>query len=169
MRKLRLLWIALALLLACTAVAEGSAPAKVGAQGPDFEVTTLDGETFRLSDQRGKAVFLNIWATWCPPCVEEMPDIQKLSQAHPDELVVIGLSCDDSAETVAEFVQKNGYTYTFAMDEDYRIGNLLYPTQYIPQSVFIDPNGIVTSIEVGMASYDEMERRFQAALANGGN
>ena len=141
-------------------------PPDVGDVCPDFELETLDGETFRLSDYRGKVVFVNLWATWCPPCVGEMPEIEALSQAYPDDLVVLGVSLDESEEDVRAFVEENGYTYRLAMDSDGLVGWKIFPTFSIPNSVFIDPNGIVTSIEVGAAPYAVMEGRFEDALAN---
>ena len=164
MKRLTIAMLIMALLLCASALAESSAPAKVGREAPDFEVETLDGETFRLSDCRGKVVYLNIWATWCPPCVAEIPFIQALSEAHPDDLVVIGVSMEPEQD-VRDFVAENGLTYSFAID-DGSIGGVLYPTYYIPNSVFIDPNGVITSMETGGTDYETMEARFNEALAN---
>ena len=164
MRILKVLCLALALMLCGAALAEGApALAEVGAE-VDFTLTTLNGEEFRLSENRGKVVYLNIWATWCPPCVAEIPDIQKLADAHPDELIVVGASVDETSDVVADFIEEKGLTYLIGMDEDYRLAALLFPTQGIPESVFIDPNGVVSSIDIGMMEYDEMEERFQTAL-----
>ena len=147
MRKIRipamLLALALVLTLPCAMAAKAAGPAEVGKPAPDFELTTLDGEVFRLSDQLGKVVFLNIWATWCPPCVAEMPEIQKLADDYPDELVVIGVSCDEGRSEVDAFLEEYGYTYPIAMDEGYRIAGILYPSYYIPNSIFIAPDGTV--------------------------
>ena len=141
-----------------------SAQAEIGAQAPDFELATLDGGVFRLSEQRGKVVFLNIWATWCPPCVEEIPSIQKLAEAHPDDLVVIGASIDEDASDVLSFIKENGIAYAVGMDENYHLASDLFPTEYIPESVFISPNGTVADIKIGGASYEEMEQMYAAAL-----
>ena len=155
--------LTLAVLAASIACAETAEPAQVGLPAPDFEVKTLEGETLRLSDLRGKTVYLNLWATWCPPCRLEMPDIQKLAEAHPDDLVVIGVSLDESETTMADFVEQNGYTWQFAMDWGYEIGTKLYPTNAIPYSVFISPDGVVASMNLGMMSYEAMEECFQHA------
>lgn len=163
MRLIKIVAVLLVLVSGC-AFAEGVVPVKVGMEAPDFELTTLDGQTFVLSENRGKVVLLNIWATWCPPCVSEMPDIQKLADAHPDELIVLGVSVDDGAEEVAAFVEAHGLTYRFAMDEDYRLSCSLYPTDFIPLSVFIDPNGVIAHLDVGIATYAQLEYRFQKAL-----
>ncbi len=170
MKKIRILSLVLAVMLLGvlgiaepTAAPEQAIPAEVGKLAPDFELELLNGETFKLSEQRGKVVFLNIWATWCGPCVMEMPDIEALSKAYPDDLVVIGVSCDESAEEVQAFLAENQYTYHFAMDQNYQISGLLYPSYGIPNSIFIDPNGVITSMEMGSASYEEMERRYLEA------
>ncbi len=165
MRRLLIMAFALIFAIACAAQAETAVPAQVGALAPDFEAETLEGGLFRLSDCRGKVVLLNIWATWCPPCVSEMPDIQALSEAYPEDLVVIGVSVDENREDVETFIAENGYTYRFAMDPDYQISGVLYPTYYIPNSVFIDPKGIVVSIDVGAADYNTLEARFLSILA----
>ena len=162
MKKLGAILLLIAVLMTgIAACAEESA--KVGEEAPDFELTLLSGEPFKLSEQRGKVVFLNLWATWCPPCVMEMGDIQKLADAYPEELVVIGASADYEQATVEAFIEKNGYTYPIAMDEGFRLGALLYPTRYIPYSVFISPEGKVVSMDVGVADYDTMVARFEAA------
>ena len=157
---LLVLMLALVHICASTAFAETS----VGDVCPDFSLTTLSGETFRLSDCRGKVVFINIWATWCPPCVGEMPDIQRLQETY-DDLVVLGVSVDDDVRTVRSFVQKNGYTYTMTMDERYTVMGI-FPTNYIPYSIFIDPNGVVTYLDSGSMSYDRMESLYLNAKAN---
>ena len=165
MKLFKIVALALALLLAGLALAEENIPAKVGQPAPDFELELLNGESFALSEQRGKVVYLNIWATWCPPCVAEMPDIQKLFEAHPDDLVVIGASVDQGSPLdVVQFLADGGYTYQFAMDADFNLASVLFPTQGIPESVFIDPNGVVSSIDIGMLTYAQMEQRFQTAL-----
>ncbi len=156
------LMLALVLICASAALAETS----VGEVCPDFSLNTLSGGTFRLSDYRGKVVFINIWATWCPPCVSEMPDIQRLKETYSD-LVVLGVSVDDEASTARSFIQKNGYTYTMAMDDDrYTVTGRIFPSYYIPNSIFIDPNGVVTYLDSSSMSYDRMEALYLSAKAN---
>ncbi|WP_122642147.1 cytochrome c biogenesis protein/redoxin [Luxibacter massiliensis] len=110
----------------------------------DFELKDQYGETHRLSDYKGKTVFLNFWATWCPPCRAEMPDIQKLFESYQEEenpeVVVLGIAGPDygsekSVEEVKGFLEENGYTYPVLMDEGgdifekYRITS--YPTTFM--------------------------------------
>ena len=156
-----ILLAALLALMSLTALAEA---AEVGKPAPDFELQTLAGETFKLSEQAGKVVFLNLWATWCPPCVDEIPDIQKLSEAHPDDLVVIGASVDQNVDDVKAFVEENKLTYPIAMDEGFNLIMNLYPSQYIPMSVFITPDGVVTYMDATALPYETMEALYQEAL-----
>lgn len=166
MKHMKPLAMALALLMiGMTAFAAPVAQAKLGEEAPDFELKTLNGETFKLSDYRGKVVYLNEWTTWCPSCVLEMPDIQKLSEDHPDDLVVLGVSLDETEELARAFVEENGYTYTFAWDGQYLVGGLLYPSRYIPYSVFIAPDGTISSIDVGLLTYAAMIDRYDRAAA----
>lgn len=151
MKKI-LTWILLALMLVTPALAEESEPqlpAIPGMEAPDFELTLLNGETFKLSEQRGKVVLLNVWATWCGPCVAEMPELEQLAKDYADDLVVIGINCGEPEETVAEFVAENEYTYLFAADEEYLISGFLYPSYSIPNTFIIDADGIVTEIHTG--------------------
>ena len=138
---------------------------QIGAEVPDFEVELTDGTVFKLSEQRGKVVLVNIWAKDCPSCVGEMPDLQKLSEDYGEQLVVLGLNAGDSAETVSKFLEDKGYTYPSALDEDYKLTMELFPTNYIPYTVVIDPNGIVTEMQVGARSYDVFQGYIDAALA----
>ena len=166
MKKTLTLLLVLAIMLAGTAaLAEEKPSAVVGGEAPDFEVTTIDGETFRLSDCRGKVVYINIWASWCMYCLMEMPDIQKLAEMYPDDLVIIGISTDESEDIVREIVDYTGFTYKMALDRGYEISNWLYPSPSIPYSAFITPDGIVSSIDYGMLSFAAMIDRHDRAAA----
>ena len=120
-------------LLTSAALATQLSPVAEGQEASDFEVTLTDGTTFKLSDQRGKAVLVNLWATWCPPCVAEMPDLQKLSEDYADSLVVLGVNVGgDSPEDAAAFMEENGYTYPSYVDVDYSLALGMFPSPYIP-------------------------------------
>jgi len=121
---------------------------QVGDKAPDFDFELLNDETVKLSDYQGKVILLNFWATWCGPCVSEMPDIQKISDTYPDEVVVLAINCSESRDTVNSFIEKNGYTFYVGLDENQEIAKK-YPTDGIPYSVIIDGDGIITSIHLG--------------------
>lgn len=131
---------------------------------PDFTLTDQYGNTHTLSDYQGKTVFLNFWATWCPPCRNEMPDIQKLYETYDQEgddaLVVLGVAApgqggEKSAEEIAAFLEENGYTYPVVMDESgtlfYQYGITSFPTTFM-----IDREGNVFGYVSGQLSEDIM-------------
>jgi cytochrome oxidase Cu insertion factor (SCO1/SenC/PrrC family) len=91
---------------AATTSASMQAPI-VGSLAPDFELETVDGDTIRLSDLRGKVVALNFWATWCAPCRLEMPDLQDRADAFGDRLAVVGVDFDETAEEVDAFARRS--------------------------------------------------------------
>ena len=146
MKKFLILLLAL---LCIPTIALATGLPVVGEEAPDFEVTLLNSETFRLSEQRGKVVLINIWATWCGPCVAEMPDIDQLAKDYAEELVVIGVNCGEAEQTIADFVAENGYSYLFAADTDYYISGMLYPTTAIPYTIVVDADGMITQLHRG--------------------
>ena len=115
---------------------------------PDFEIATLDGNNFKLSDNGGKIVVLNFWATWCGPCKEEMPDLQKLYDEYSKEDVVfLTIDCSDDAGTVKSFLDKNGYTLPTAVDGYCTVSDK-YGVSAIPYTIIFDKDGsVVDEIE----------------------
>ncbi|WP_205853833.1 redoxin domain-containing protein [Planococcus maitriensis] len=123
-----------------------------GELAPDFELTTLKGEEMRLSDYRGKAVILNFWATWCPPCRAEMPHMQTFYEKQQDndvEVVAVNLTTEDRGMAEIEnFVEEFGLSFPIPMDVDGDIG-ALYQAFSIPTSYIIDKEGRVLHKIVG--------------------
>jgi peroxiredoxin len=115
-----------------------------GVRAPDFSVTNLDGQSIRLADLKGKRVMLNFWATWCPPCLVELPNFIKLrAQASPTSIVILGLSTDDAA-TQKIFAQRNGVNYPLVVFQN-------VPSPYqdiakIPVTIVIDRNGVIQRV-----------------------
>ena len=141
---------------------------------PDFTLTDQYGKTHRLSDYRGKIVFLNFWATWCPPCRAEMPDIQKLYEetlADPDsDLVILGVAFPSEGQEkdeagIAAFLEENGYTYPTVMDT----GATLAPQYYItafPTTFMIDREGNVFGYLPGSMNRETMDYIIQQTRDN---
>ncbi|MDP2932262.1 MAG: TlpA disulfide reductase family protein [Chloroflexota bacterium] len=132
-------------LAACSSPTEPSS----NSAAPDFKLADLNGNTVALSDLRGKPVLLNFWATWCPPCREEVPLIEEINQEWTSKgLVVLTVSLDDSADTVKDFVQNYGLTFTVLHDREQRVAQT-YGIQGIPTTLFIDKDGNIRARTVG--------------------
>ncbi|KKB33536.1 redoxin domain-containing protein [Bacillus thermotolerans] len=123
-----------------------------GKPAPDFELTTLAGETVKLSDYQGKKVILNFWATWCPPCKAEMPHMQNFYEENKDkgvEIVAVNLTdLDNGRSEIESFVKEYGLSFDIPLDEKGTIGTQ-YQAFTIPTSYVIDSNGIITQKIIG--------------------
>lgn len=127
-----------------------------GMIAPDFEVMTLGGEQVKLSDYRGERVMLNFWATWCPPCRAEMPDMQKLSEDEDVTILALNMTeSENNVERVDEFIDELGLTFPVLMDEASEVMNS-YKVQVYPTSYMIDSNGRIQYITLGAMNYDQM-------------
>ncbi|MBC6992109.1 TlpA family protein disulfide reductase [Hymenobacter sp. BT491] len=133
-----------------------------GANYPhNLPLVTLDGKAINLSDLKGKVVFVNLWASWCPPCRAEMPGIEALyKKVDHSKIAFVMLSLDDDAAKARKFVQSQGYTFPVFL----RTGNLPAPfdSNSIPSTVILGPDGRVAARHDGMAEYDTPE--FKASL-----
>lgn len=138
-------------------------PIKEGVQAPDFTGERIDGTSITLSELQGKPVIINFWATWCGPCVKEMPAFERLKDDFGDKIGIIAVNCGDDAGTVKDFVEENGYTFPVVLDEEYSI-SMLYPTNSIPYTVVVDAEGKVTHISTGALDADTMYERYKEAL-----
>jgi len=123
---------------------------QVGAIAPDFSLVTLDGESVRLSDFHGKPVILNFWATWCPPCREEMPALEEIWQQYgAGGVVVLGVDQGESTAVVERFIRENVDTsFPILMDSNHAVGNS-YFVRSLPTTFFIDRNGFIQEIRIG--------------------
>ncbi len=121
----------------------------------NFKLKDLSGKEISLSDFKGKKVFLNFWASWCPPCRAEMPDIEKLYQETKNsDLVILAVNIGDDKNTARSFIEKNKYNFTVLLDLDQSIA-AQYNIVAIPTSFFIDKDGnIISSTKGGMTMED---------------
>ena len=130
----------------------GLVPApQVGFLAPDFELKTTDGETVRLSDLRGQAVLVNLWATWCPPCRAEMPAIQKIHNEYKDRgltVLAVNMTYQDTQSDIAPFIAEYGLTFPILLDETDSVGSA-YQLRSLPSSFFIDREGIIREVVIG--------------------
>ncbi len=134
-------------------------------EAPDFALPTLDGNTFRLSDHRGKVVLLNFWATWCAPCRAEIPDFIKLQQEiGKDKLLIVGISLDEEGESVVRpFVEKMGINYPVVID-DGSVAKLYGGVYAIPTTVIVDPAGKIFRRFEGMTNEASLRRLLAPLL-----
>lgn len=131
------------------------AEAAVGYPAPDFTLNDLQGRPVQLSKVNYfKPILLNFWATWCPPCQAEMPELQRLKAAHPD-LLILGVNLGESPEQVSAYMAKHGYDWPVLID-DGRVSDT-YQAISIPTSYFITPEGVVSAIYRGPMSLGLME------------
>lgn len=129
---------------------------------PDFSGTTLDGKTFRLSDQKGKVVLVNFWATWCGPCKMEMPDLIALQSEYASKgFTVIGLADDDLAH-VADFVPKAGLNYPVMIKPEG--AQEAYGATGLPTSVLVDRNGKVVYAMQGIDPTQSVQKLWEKQI-----
>ena len=134
---------------------------KEGMQAPDFTVEMFDGSTQTLSSLKGKVVLVNFWATWCPPCREELKRVQQdlVERFAGEEFVFIPISRGEERETVAAFREQMDYTFAMGLDPERKIYDL-FASNFIPRNFLIDKEGKVLVASVG---YEPEE--FDALIA----
>lgn len=131
----------------------------------DLKLINENGEVVDLAEFKGKTIFINLWATWCPPCIAEMPEIQNLYEDvnNNQNIVFAMISLDDEAEKTWKFIENKGYTFPV-----YRLATNLpqaYSSQSIPTTFVISPQGKIAATHRGMASYDNNKfREFLLSL-----
>lgn len=132
-----------------------------GNLAPDFELKSIDGKSMKLSSLRGKKVIVNMWATWCPPCRLEMPDMEKFytkNKSEGIEILAVNLTtAEKSRNDVPAFVKAYGITFPILMDENGDVARL-YAVTSIPASFIIDTQGVIREKIVGPMTYDSMKQ-----------
>jgi len=130
----------------------GEIPApREGFLAPDFSLETTNGETVTLSELRGQAVLVNLWATWCPPCRAEMPAIQKVYDDYKEQgliVLAVNMTYQDTPPAVLPFLQENNLTFPVLLDQNGTMAKS-YELRSLPSSFFIDRNGIIQEVVIG--------------------
>ncbi len=127
---------------------------QVGDQAPEFRLSTLDGKQASLSDFRGKIVLVHFWATWCPPCVEELPVLDRFSRSMTGaDIQVLAVSVDENgAAAIAPFMKKNALTLPVLLDPGAGVSHT-YGTFKFPETYILDRSGIVRYKVIGQADW----------------
>jgi thiol-disulfide isomerase/thioredoxin len=161
-----LLALALALALA-GGVSQAAAPAEATAPlAPDFTLRALAGPNLRLQEQRGRVVLINFWATWCGPCRQEMPLLERLHQKYRSSgFVLLGVNVDDDPRNAASVAAKLGVTFPVLLDTDKAVSRL-YDLKAMPTTVLVDRDGRLRQLHRGYQDgvVDTYEKQIRALL-----
>jgi cytochrome c biogenesis protein CcmG, thiol:disulfide interchange protein DsbE len=142
-----------------------------GFYAPDFTLTTLEGDSFTLSEHYGQPILLTLWASWCTPCKAEMPDFNSVYEEMSDDVLVVGVNVtnQDNINDVRDFVDDNHLIFPIVLDEKGQVSRL-YQLQGLPQTFFIDENGIIQArIVGGPIPAASVRTSFEQLLAEGEN
>lgn len=121
---------------------------RAGKPAPDFELTSLDGTPVHLSEFKGHPILINYWATWCPPCREELPLIQDRLDRYGPDLVILTINAGEDLETVKNYLNRNEFSFHVLLDPDWK-AEALYGVMAYPTSIFIDREGVIQARYVG--------------------
>lgn len=141
---------------------DAEAGLEIGDKAPDFELSLLNQEEpVKLSDYRGQRVMVNFWATWCPPCRAEMPDMEKFHQDEDVAVLAVNMTdTETNLEQVEDFADKYELTFPILLDEESEMAEL-YNIQPLPTTYMIDSNGIIQFKTLGAMNYDLMIQEFE--------
>ncbi|HEY4601655.1 MAG TPA: TlpA disulfide reductase family protein [Cerasibacillus sp.] len=130
----------------------------VGEKAPDFELSNLDDDKIRLSDLKGKKIILNFWASWCPPCKKEMPEMQAFYEEHHEDIVILAVNtAEKNPDNAKKFVEENGFTFPILVDDESKIGGDMYKALALPTTYFIGTDGkIQLERKIGPMTFDDM-------------
>jgi cytochrome c biogenesis protein CcmG/thiol:disulfide interchange protein DsbE len=131
-------------------ISNGFAPQE-GFSAPDFTLKTTTGEIYTLSDLKGQAVLVNLWATWCPPCRAEMPAMQRIYEEYQEQglvILAVNMTYQDAPLDIMPFVNEYRLTFPILLDETGKVAHL-YQLPSLPSSYFINRAGIITEVVIG--------------------
>jgi len=170
MRSSRILLIGmiLALLVAACGSGEAGGGAEAGPPVTDRSYETFDGEQTSLSAFEGEPLVVNFWASWCPPCIAEMPEFERVHLARQDEVRFVGLNTQDSLAQAEALVEQTGVTYDLGLDPD---GDLFRDFEVIsmPSTYFVNAAGAIVHQHAGILSEDQLQDLIDQHLIEGGS
>jgi peroxiredoxin len=142
-----------------------------GFLAPDFSLRTLTGENITLSEMKGQAVLINFWASWCPPCRQEMPAMQEVFDTYEQQgftILAVNATHQDSISAANNFVSENELTFPILVDTEGTVTSL-YRISSFPSSFFISPDGIIQEVVIGGPMAEALLRTRAESLLGGGN
>ncbi len=140
-------------------------PAQVGEPLGNFSLTDTSGKTAHLSDYTGQTVLVNAWATWCPPCRAEMPDLNTYYQTHHNKgFMILAVNAGDSASDAAAFASQNSLAFPVLLDPDLQLLTSLGIHSF-PTSILVGSDGVVKTIHVGMFTPASLEKEVTPYLS----
>ena len=141
-----------------------------GFRAPDITLQAIDGQTVSLTDLQGQVVLVNFWASWCPPCRAEMPDMQKVFEDYQDQgfiILAINSTIQDQQSEAIDFVQAYGLTFPILFDFSGKV-TTSYKVEALPTSFFIDRDGIIQEVVIGGPMAEALLRERIEKLLGGG-
>lgn len=140
-------------------------PPRIGSTLSDFSLTNVQGKTVALRDYQGQVVLVNSWATWCPPCRAEMPDLNAYYHTHHSEgFVVLAINAGDPQEKAAAFAQQNNLNFPVLLDPELHLLDG-FNIHDFPTSLVVGRDGLVKNIHIGMYSPEALEQDITPLLA----
>ena len=139
---------------------------EVGDRLQDFDATCLDGSSFSLADSRGKVVFINLWATYCGPCVKELPHFVELYHEHEDDIAMLAVHANMTTEDVNEYLADKGWDIQFTIDDDNEsIFRIVNGSLALPQTIVLNRKGEVIYNKVGSVTEEMLQQLYDEAAA----
>jgi len=160
-RLILILVILAAVVFTVYEVVQDRSNVSVGEKAPDFELKTMDGQIVKLSDLKGQGVLLNFWGTWCDPCKEEMPAINKAHKQNIKGVKILAINIQESPSIVKKFYESYHLDFTTVLDKTGKVKHK-YHVSNIPSTFLIDKNGVVVKKVVGaMNSADDVVKNLK--------
>ncbi len=137
--------------------ADQSARLRQGSPAPNFELAALSGEAISLQDLHGKIVLINFWATWCGPCLVEMPTFQSFYEQYPQDLVILAVNSSDSPEEIAAFMDEHQLTFPALLDSDERVFRQYFVPGF-PTTYLVDRAGLIENQHIGVMTATQLAK-----------
>ncbi|WP_347860542.1 TlpA disulfide reductase family protein [Salimicrobium sp. PL1-032A] len=142
---------------------EANEGTEIGEEAPNIRLKTLEGKKTDLNAYKGKPIILNIWATWCPPCKEEMPEMQKFEETFGDEVTILAVNAtqtEDDPANAGAYIEQEGFTFETVLDYNDELSDA-YQTFSIPTTYFIHSDGTIQSRKFGPMTYQYMTEKMK--------